>query len=56
VGHPSGSLDVAITLGTHGDVVRSGILRTARKIMAGEVFVPLSVWDPRQTTTTGANR
>ncbi|MGO3153316.1 MAG: PrpF domain-containing protein [Galactobacter sp.] len=55
VGHPSGSLDVAISLDEHGDVVRSGILRTARKIMAGEVFVPLSVWDPRgpDSTPTG---
>jgi 4-oxalomesaconate tautomerase len=55
VGHPSGSLDVAITLDTHGDVVRSGILRTARKLMAGEVYVPLTVWDPRIPNTTGAN-
>lgn len=48
VGHPSGSLDVAMELDADGEVVRSGILRTARTLMTGACFVPLSVWDPRR--------
>jgi 4-oxalomesaconate tautomerase len=55
VGHPSGHLDVAIDLADDGSVERSGILRTARKLMASEVFVPLSVWDPRNPKPTGAH-
>lgn len=56
VGHPSGSLDVSLTVDGEGTVIRSGILRTARKLMAGEVFVPLSTWDPREPDTTGVKQ
>jgi 2-methylaconitate cis-trans-isomerase PrpF len=45
--HPSGVLDIRLVLSGRGadmKVERAGILRTARKIMAGEVFVPESVW------------
>jgi 4-oxalomesaconate tautomerase len=46
VEHPSG--EIGITLKTEGTgsrmhVVKGGVLRTARKLMAGEVFVPASV-------------
>ena len=45
--HPSGAID--ILLETSGsdmelDVLRAGVVRTARKIMDGRVCVPASVW------------
>ncbi|PHS25651.1 MAG: 4-oxalomesaconate tautomerase [Robiginitomaculum sp.] len=46
--HPSGAftvdLDMAITK-TGIEVNRSALVRTARKIMRGEVYIPASVWD-----------
>ena len=45
--HPSGSLDVALTIaGTpeRPTVESAGIVRTARKILDGNVFVPASTW------------
>jgi 4-oxalomesaconate tautomerase len=39
--HPSGTFDAVVSLGVVGDnptVTRSGIVRTARKLMDGEVF------------------
>ncbi|AEN08095.1 MULTISPECIES: 4-oxalomesaconate tautomerase [unclassified Streptomyces] len=51
VEHPSGALDVI--LGRDPDdprrVTRSALLRTARLLMAGDVLVPRSVWDPAPT-------
>ncbi|MER5992161.1 4-oxalomesaconate tautomerase [Streptomyces viridosporus] len=48
VEHPSGAF--AVTLGLDPDdprrVVRSALLRTARLLMAGDLLVPRSVWDP----------
>ncbi len=45
--HPMGQLSVvvehAISNG-HFDLVSAGLVRTARKLAAGEVFVPRSVW------------
>ncbi|MFD1911067.1 4-oxalomesaconate tautomerase [Halodurantibacterium flavum] len=44
--HPAGVLEVALTTsgsGTGMDVVSAGVIRTARKLMAGEVFVPGAV-------------
>lgn len=47
VEHPTGfftlEMDVAVD-GEAVDVRRSALLRTARKLMAGEVFVPAAVW------------
>lgn len=46
--HPSGSIEVALGLtrqGDHLDVQSAGVLRTARKLFAGHVFVPANVWD-----------
>jgi 2-methylaconitate cis-trans-isomerase PrpF len=45
--HPSGSLDVRLTTSRSNhkvEIVSAGILRTARKIMEGELFVPAGIW------------
>jgi 4-oxalomesaconate tautomerase len=47
VGHPSGSFTVELEVEPEGDGVRvrrSALLRTARKLMRGEVYVPARVW------------
>ncbi|KQZ18759.1 MULTISPECIES: 4-oxalomesaconate tautomerase [Streptomyces] len=52
VEHPSG--EFSVTLGLAPDVpqrvTRSALLRTARLIMAGDLLVPRSLWDPAPTT------
>ncbi|HXF53865.1 MAG TPA: 4-oxalomesaconate tautomerase [Hyphomicrobiaceae bacterium] len=56
--HPSGILEIRLVLsgrGTGMKVERAGIVRTARKIMAGEVFVPESVWPLEKTEPTLAS-
>jgi 4-oxalomesaconate tautomerase len=48
VEHPSGEFTVTLEVSGAGEtfaVGRSGILRTARALMRGEVLVPQSVWD-----------
>lgn len=45
--HPSGVIDVALNLNRDEDtfeVLSGGILRTARRLFAGTVYVPTSVW------------
>jgi 4-oxalomesaconate tautomerase len=45
--HPSGYLDVRLELGgtaASPDVVSAGVIRTARKILDGSVFVPGAIW------------
>jgi len=45
--HPMGQLEVVVDYaldGAHFDIVSAGLVRTARKLAAGEVFVPASVW------------
>lgn len=45
--HPSGSIEIRLQTSGNGaalDVTSAGVVRTARKIMAGSVFVPDSVW------------
>lgn len=47
--HPTGLLEIALTTreSENGlDVVSGGLLRTARKLMAGEVYVPASLFGP----------
>jgi 4-oxalomesaconate tautomerase len=48
VEHPTGFFTVAMVVGQDGNgvvvVERSALLRTARKIMAGHIYVPGSVW------------
>lgn len=48
VEHPSGEFSVQLGLDPAGPggVGKSGLLRTARLIMAGDVLVPSSVWTP----------
>lgn len=51
--HPSGAFSVDLRL--DGDsVVRSGLTRTARTLMAGSVYVPRSVWAGHHTSSTNA--
>ncbi len=45
--HPMGQLDVLVEYNVSGDdfeLLSAGLVRTARKLVAGEVFVPKSVW------------
>ena len=45
--HPSGQIDVLLETRGHGldlQVVSAGVLRTARKLMVGKVFVPEGLW------------
>ena len=45
--HPSGSIDVRLETASGGAdtrIVRAGVVRTARKIMDGQVFVPARLW------------
>jgi 4-oxalomesaconate tautomerase len=47
--HPSGQIDVRLETRGQGpdlQVVSAGLLRTARKLMSGEVFVPPRLWAP----------
>ncbi len=47
VEHPTGFFTVAMDVTLEGSEVkvhRSALLRTARKLMAGEVYIPASVW------------
>ncbi|NNE79447.1 MAG: 4-oxalomesaconate tautomerase [Silicimonas sp.] len=46
--HPTGKIDVVVSYDLTGDgvVIKSaGLVRTARKLAAGEVFVPNSIWE-----------
>jgi 2-methylaconitate cis-trans-isomerase PrpF len=45
--HPSGVIDLLLEKrgrGAQMEVDRAGVVRTARKLMAGEVYIPDSVW------------
>ncbi len=49
VEHPSGYFDITMKVRTSGadvEVTSAALLRTARLLMRGEVFVPHSVWSP----------
>ena len=48
--HPLGHLDVTVDYTREGDrfdLISAGLVRTARKLAAGETFVPASVWSGR---------
>ena len=50
VEHPTGFFTVAMDVSVEGTAVwvrRAALLRTARKLMSGDVFVPAEVWDGR---------
>ena len=40
VEHPTGSFQVRLTVNERNEVLNAGVIRTARKLFAGEVFVP----------------
>jgi len=45
--HPMGKLEVLVDYSRDGnafDLLSAGLVRTARKLAAGEVFVPKGVW------------
>lgn len=45
--HPSGTIELAMTTRQTDagiEIVSGGVIRTARKLMAGEVFVPTEAW------------
>lgn len=46
--HPSGTIDVLVDYerGESFTLHSAGLVRTARKLAAGEVFIPRSVWSP----------
>ena len=46
--HPMGKLEVLVEYQSEDDtfdVISAGLVRTARKLAAGDVFVPSAVWD-----------
>lgn len=49
VEHPSGAFQVRLAVDEHaapeGTVKKAGVIRTARTLMRGEVFVPHHIWD-----------
>jgi 4-oxalomesaconate tautomerase len=47
VEHPTGFFTVAMDVSTGGAVRRAALLRTARSLMRGEVYVPATVWSGR---------
>jgi 4-oxalomesaconate tautomerase len=49
VEHPSGefSVELEVDPGDPQKVTRAALLRTARLLMRGEVFVPTSIWKGR---------
>ena len=44
VEHPTGFLSVEVTRGADGGIARAALIRTARLLMRGEVFVPARLW------------
>jgi 4-oxalomesaconate tautomerase len=55
VEHPTGLFSVAMDVSVEDGAVtvrRAALLRTARKLMRGEVYVPASVWGGKQGTST----
>jgi 4-oxalomesaconate tautomerase len=47
VEHPTGFFTVAMDVSAEGAVRRAALLRTARSLMRGEVYVPATVWSGR---------
>ncbi len=49
--HPSGRMEVALDLAWDGDQLRvnsAGVVRTTRKLFAGEVYTPATVWSGKR--------
>ncbi|RKS08491.1 PrpF protein [Nocardiopsis sp. Huas11] len=51
--HPSGAFDVRLGWepGDPTRITRSALVRTARALMAGDLYVPLGVWNPSMKET-----
>ncbi|WP_106475501.1 4-oxalomesaconate tautomerase [Phytohalomonas tamaricis] len=47
--HPTGEFTVELVLDENGEVVRSGLLRTARLLAEGRLFIAADVWDGSDT-------
>jgi 4-oxalomesaconate tautomerase len=45
--HPSGEFSVMLQCDANGNVVSSGLIRTARLLFDGQVAIPGSLWDGR---------
>lgn len=45
VEHPTGEFTALLSLSPQGEVVSAALLRTARLLMTGSVFVPAEIWD-----------
>src|SRR6516162_5814758 len=58
VEHPSGefSLEIEVEEGSEGAVrvTRSSLIRTARALFRGEVLIPASIWDGKESQSSGA--
>lgn len=59
--HPSGEFSVEFQVEPEGSdghvkVVRSSLIRTARALFRGEVLVPASIWDGKNTVSAEAVR
>ncbi len=53
VEHPSGEFTVSLSVDEGGDIpkiIRAGLLRTARMISRGDVYIPASVWKGKKET------
>lgn len=46
--HPSGSMDVLVEFNNNGgfEFEAAGLVRTARKLADGNIFVPATIWEP----------
>lgn len=42
--HPSGQIEIELQMGADGAVARAGVMRTARRILEGQVIVPPGIW------------
>ncbi|GAB3474456.1 4-oxalomesaconate tautomerase [Nocardiopsis coralliicola] len=50
VEHPSGTFEVRLgwQAGAPDRITRSALVRTARALMAGDIYIPLSAWNPKE--------
>jgi 4-oxalomesaconate tautomerase len=47
VEHPTGEFTALLTVTGDGQVISAALLRTARLLMTGQIFIPSSIWDGR---------
>ena len=56
VEHPSGEVSVELETGVGVGIARAALLRTARRLFAGEVLIPASVWGRHVGSGAGPGR